>query len=918
VPAGVPVVSIAARFTRQLNALISATNDIRVSLEFGRLDATLLCGGPVPQGFTPFLWGRLPMRKSTARMILLCLMALSFFGFASPSLADCTSVNGSALNNLAANETVNCTGTSSANLVSTNDDITLNLSPGLSVAVAGNFTDLVDGNIIQGSDFFVLSGGTALLAQDGNSIKLSDGYLSGDMFAIDIEDGNEVWLTDMGLVSSAGTAMVVGDVTYMVFTRSSFEAANIGVELGNDSRITGTDITIEAGGQGIVAGDDAIVKLTDSQLTTGTDAITVGSGGDVQLTNTDIVSSQKGIVVGDGSQIILLDVSIDSTQGGITGLAGFALITSSEIAGGTQAAIAKNGQTTVIDSVLTGTDGFSVNDATQSATLILTGTTIDASSNSVLMGNVGDTLILNSGNNLNSVNGADGGTGPDQLLLQGTGDEDEVFSNFEDLTMDGEDWSLSGTSIFADLTVQSGRLRINGDIEATNSAVVLADAVIGGSGNLTTPLLDVTDGGVAPGNSVGTLTVTGNFSLNGGFMEVEFDDSGIDLLAVTGTATLTGSPTLIVSPLSGAGGAAGAFLIADGGLTGTFGEIDFNGNGGATVTYTANSALLFAAQPTGSVAEEAVVLGLGEKVMGLLGNEQLAHLGDNERRIWGTGIGLQGERDAINGNAAYEYKAAGTMVGSDLFAADGWRFGVGAGYGHADIDVDDSAGDSNLDGGVGLAYGSYERDTWFVLGRVMGGWQDIDNSRSIATVTEGTSALGLPITISSIGDATSESDAWLIGAGTSVGANLPFEGGWKLTPRFNLEYVQQWHGKAREDGSTGGEITIDGYSTAALTASAQLRVGRTVDFTGFSIEPFVQGGVAQRVALGDRATDAHFQETDDSFALALEHEDWTMGLVDVGTVLDFQNGVEAQLSYGGQFMADGDAHSLMATIRATW
>lgn len=861
------------------------------------------------------------MRKLAARPFLLCLATLPFlamFGFASPGFAACTAVNGSALNNLAAGETVNCTETSSDSLTSTNDGITLNLSPGLTLGTGGNFTNLADLNIIQGSGFSVFSGATALLALDGNSIKLSDGSISGDMFAIDIDDGNEVWLTDMEIASATNTAMVVGEVTYMVFTRSTFNANNIGISLGNDSRITGTDVIINAGGQGITAGNDAIVKLTDSRLTTGADAITTGTGGDVQLTNTDIVSSQKGVVVGNGSQIILLDVSIDAAQGGITGTVGFALIRSSEIAGGAQAAIAKNGQTTVVDSTLTGADGFVANNTAQSATLILTDTTIDATGNSVLMGNVDDTLILNSGNALNSAGGANGGTGTDQVILRGTGSEDEVFGNFETLTMEGVDWSLSGTSSFADISVESGLLRINGDISGTNSTVVLADAIIGGSGNLTTPLLDVTDGGVAPGNSVGTLTVTGNFSLNGGFMEVEFDDSGIDLLKVTGTAILTGNPTLVVSPLSGAGGAAGAFLVADGGLTGTFGAVDFNGNGGATILYTANSALLFAAQPTGIVAEEAVVLGLGEKVMGMLGGEQLAHLGDNERRIWGTGLGMLGERDAINGNAAYEYETAGTLLGGDLFAADGWRFGVGAGYGHTTIDVDDGAGDSNLDGGVGLAYGSYERDTWFVLGRLMGGWQDIDNERSIATVTEGTSALGLPITIAGTEQAVSESDAWLIGAGASVGANLPFEGGWKLTPRVNLDYVRQWHGDVREDGSSGGEISVDGYSTAAFTASAQFRVGRTIDLAGLSVEPFAQAGVAQRIALGDRDTEASFDETDDSFKLALEHEDRTMGLLDVGAVLDFHNGVEAQLSYGGQFVADGDQHSLMATIRATW
>lgn len=835
--------------------------------------------------------------------------------------AACTTVNGSAPTALSANETVNCEGVGSDNLASTNNGITVNLAPGTHFGTGGPFADLIDLNTVQGSSFNLLSGGAVVLAEDGNTIKLTDGYLSGGQFAIDLDDGNEIWLTGVEAFASNST-ILVDTSNFLVISKSQITGAQAGVSMGDNNMVTGDDIIIDVGGIGISAGDNAVVTLTDSDITAGTTGILNGLAGDIQLTNTNIIAGAKGIDVGAGTQLILHDVSIVAAQGGINGTVGFAVITGSSIDGGAQAAIAKNGTAFVIDSTLSGSVGFVTNDVNLPTVLDLTGTAVKGSSNSVEFGNVADTLVLNGGNNLASANGADGGGGTDNIFLRESGSEDEVFANFENLTMQGQDWALSGTSSFTDLAVEQGRLRVNGDITATGSTVVDAAGILGGNGNLTTPLLN-NSGGVAPGNSVGTLTITGNYLQNGGFMEVEFDHNGLDLLKVTGTATLTGSPALIIKPIGGAGGAAGTFLVAGGGLTGTFGSVNFLGNGGATVIYENDRAKLFTAQPTGVVAEDAVVLGLGERVLSILGSEQMAHLGNNERKLWGTGLGLTGSRDAESGNAAYDYDTAGALVGSDLYADDGWRLGLGAGYGNTSVDIDDSAGDSNLDGALGLAYGSYERDKWFVLGRVMGGWHEVDSSRTIATVTDieppitappGT----LPTTVTELEHAISNSDAWLLGTGVSFGANLPFEGGWKLSPRVNFDYVRQWHSDVHEAAASGGAIDIDGYSTSAFTASGQFRVGRTLDFAAVSVEPFVQVGVAQRIALGDRETEAEFQDAGADFDVELEHEDRTMGLVDVGAIVDFRNGIAAQLSYGGQFAGDGDQHGVIATIRAAW
>jgi len=85
-----------------------------------------------------------------------------------------------------------------------------------------------------------------------------------------------------------------------------------------------------------------------------------------------------------------------------------------------------------------------------------------------------------------------------------------------------------------DTTVSAGTLRLDGSV-TSNVSVAAAGKLMGG-GTVTGGLASATGGVVAPGASIGTITVTGNATL-GGTLDVEFDDleETIDMLAVSGT-----------------------------------------------------------------------------------------------------------------------------------------------------------------------------------------------------------------------------------------------------------------------------------------------------------------------------------------------------------------------------------------------
>lgn len=142
---------------------------------------------------------------------------------------------------------------------------------------------------------------------------------------------------------------------------------------------------------------------------------------------------------------------------------------------------------------------------------------------------------------------------------------------------------LSGNNVFTGLfAVNAGKALINNTLgtgTGTGNVTVASGATLGGSG-----LIDPADGNtvaingyLAPGNSIGTLTVgslgsTNEATLNGTFL-AEVDTSGLaDLLTVQGNLILNGSTSVLSIVDTGQLNTSQTYTIANysGTLTGTF------------------------------------------------------------------------------------------------------------------------------------------------------------------------------------------------------------------------------------------------------------------------------------------------------------------------------------------------------------
>ena len=166
---------------------------------------------------------------------------------------------------------------------------------------------------------------------------------------------------------------------------------------------------------------------------------------------------------------------------------------------------------------------------------------------------------LTGGNNLTTTFSG-GITGAGGFIKQGTGNQ-----------------ILSGNSTYVgSTTVEAGTLSVNGSIV---SAVTVKDgARLGGTGTIGNNTTALSGGTVAPGNSIGTMTVNGTFTLSGGSVyEVEANAAGqSDKVVVNGTVNLTGA-TLRVLAQDGNYNPSTDYLIIDNDgadtVTGTFASV---------------------------------------------------------------------------------------------------------------------------------------------------------------------------------------------------------------------------------------------------------------------------------------------------------------------------------------------------------
>ncbi len=129
-------------------------------------------------------------------------------------------------------------------------------------------------------------------------------------------------------------------------------------------------------------------------------------------------------------------------------------------------------------------------------------------------------------------------------MITGAGGSILVKEGAKKLTLSGMSNSVDTT------TVSAGTLAINGQITSPTAFNVLGSGRLEGTGTIVGNV--TVDGKVAPGNSIGTLNIMGNYvqTLNSHFL-CEISPTIADKINVTGTVQIDSGATLDITPIPG-------------------------------------------------------------------------------------------------------------------------------------------------------------------------------------------------------------------------------------------------------------------------------------------------------------------------------------------------------------------------------
>jgi len=327
--------------------------------------------------------------------------------------------------------------------------------------------------------------------------------------------------------------------------------------------------------QNAIKADESLeITNTGSIIAEGGDGVQVGSNSarNFQLVNSGtITGNMDGVDVNDGTIVnsgtITGDedgVQIDAASGTVTNELGGEIISngtaSTHFAIDFQYSSRTETGSVINRGTITSTSGGVNFDGTADDSFTNSGT-VNMSSKSntaVNMGSGNDTVTIEAGSSITGI--INGGGGTDGLILSAnSGDESfDLFSvvNVETLEVkSGATWTLSGSSTF------SGGITLNGGtLQGTTTLI----------GDLT-----VATGTLAPGNSVGTLTVNGAVSFaSGTTLAIEITPSAVDQLVINGGLTITNGSTLNITPAAGqySGGTTYDLITTTTGITGSFGD----------------------------------------------------------------------------------------------------------------------------------------------------------------------------------------------------------------------------------------------------------------------------------------------------------------------------------------------------------
>ena len=481
------------------------------------------------------------------------------------------------------------------NGITVQDESTIGFSSGLTLQKTVNAE--LYGNVIYSSGNFTLEGFNGVVTSTGTescdaiyasgNINITNGFSGtltiNNLFVRGIGAGNDINITDgfSGVLTATGDEIVTGLYAYHDINIAGDFSGSISILDGTIS-------------EGVAARNNLNImgSLSSTIWANGTSANGLSAFYNMNIAG-NLSSNITVIGEMDSCGIVVYDGDLD-IAGHLSG--NISVNTSNGNAYGIRANGDINGTSTGTPLIITGSVAAESLGNSMFEAIAIRGDKInlklDATGTLSAISNGGGTFAIRST-----------GTASDNIeLVAGCtviGDIDLGSGVNDILTLSG---TTGGTTYDGDImgvetfNVTGGTWHLNGQISGD---ITVTGGTLGGMAQIVNL---VNSGTLAPGNSIGTLTVGGNYTQNAGStLEIEVDDGGAsDLVDVSGTAKINGG-TIDVQAESGTYtlGTTYTILDADGGVTGTFdGLIDNLADFNFRLVYGANMVQLVLTEGT--------------------------------------------------------------------------------------------------------------------------------------------------------------------------------------------------------------------------------------------------------------------------------------------------------------------------------
>lgn len=404
----------------------------------------------------------------------------------------------------------------------------------------GTLAITTDANIGSGTSALTLGNGTVLQANGPGALSSHTVTLGGSV-SIDT-NGNNFSISTAIAESSVSSLAKTGNGT---LTLSGTNTYSLGTTLSNGTLAITSDANLGSGTSALTLGGGTVLQANgagalSSHPITLADSATIDTNG-----NTFTISTPIGEVVSSGSTLTKIN-SGTLILGGANSYTGGTHIIAGTLRAAASSAIPSSGLVTVDSGAVLDLNNFNQTIGSLSG------------DGNISLGSAKLTLGDNTDQTYGGIISDSGLAG--SLTKQNLG------------TL-----NLTGANTYTGNTdVTGGTLLVNGSIQG-GTLTVSSGATLGGEGTINAAIIN--SGAILPGNSIGTLSVTGPVTFdNGSTYEVELNPISADLLDVTGTVTINPGATIKILPDFGMGAykRSQVFTVIQttGGRIGMFGNVD--------------------------------------------------------------------------------------------------------------------------------------------------------------------------------------------------------------------------------------------------------------------------------------------------------------------------------------------------------